>query len=194
MPGHKVRIYGCHPNLEAAFIRQQAPPSFPVPLSAMSADISFHKLEPEKTHEIAGLDVTAISQNHPGESYGYRFIKDGKKLVYSTDSEHKEEAEQTGYPFLDFVSGADLLIFDAQYNLLDAMGAKENWGHSSNLLAVELGVRAGIKRLCLFHHEHTCDDEDLDAFLASTKNYLNFHAAASTLEILLAYDGLELDV
>jgi ribonuclease BN (tRNA processing enzyme) len=102
------------------------------------------------------------------------------------------EAEGPDYPFLDHFRDADLLIFDAQYRLLDAIDAKANWGHSSNVTGVELAVRAGVKRLCLFHNEHTCDDEALDRFLDDTRKYLGVYAASSKLTICLAYDGLEL--
>jgi dihydroxyacetone kinase len=33
--------------------------------------------------------VTAKRQRHTGDSYGYRFERDGRAVVYSTDSEHK---------------------------------------------------------------------------------------------------------
>jgi len=194
LPGHQVRIYGCHPALEQAFSVQQSPPFFPVPLKAMSADISFHILEPGRVYDIAGLRVTGIRQNHPGDSYGYRFVRDTKKVVYSSDAEHKEDAERKDYAFLEFFKEADLLIFDAQYSLHDAIDTKENWGHSSNILGVELAVRAGVRRLCLFHSEHTYGDEDLDVFLTDAREYLKIYNESSPLEIHLAYDGLEMDV
>jgi len=71
---------------------------------------------------------------------------------------------------------------------------KENWGHSNNLVAVELSISARVKRLCLFHSEHTYDDETLDRFLDDTRKYLKFHADAYPLKIDLAYDGLEIEV
>jgi len=147
LPGHHIHIYGCHKALEQAFTLQQNTPCFPVPLTAMKADISFHVLEPDHPYNIAGLEVTAIRQCHPGDSYGYRFLKDGKKMVYSTDSEHQEGAHDDDYRFIDFFKNADLLIFDAQYSYLDAVDAKQNWGHSSNLLGVEVALRAGARRL-----------------------------------------------
>ena len=194
IPGHRIRIYGCHPALEEAFVRQQAPPSFPVPLTAMKADISFHVLEPGRAYDIAGLTVTGIMQNHPGDSYGYCFGRDGKKVVYSTDAEHKSDADRGDYAFIGFFKGADLLIFDAQYNLQDAIDAKENWGHSSNVIGVELAVRAGARRLCLFHSEHSYDDDALDRFLMETREYLKIYDASSPLEIHLAYDGVETEL
>ena len=171
-------------------MNQQAAPFFPVPFRALGATINFHTLDPERPYEIAGFAVHMFRQNHPGGSYGYSFVRDGKKIVYSTDMEHGPEVQEEGYPFVDFFRGADLLIFDAQYSLADAIGPKETWGHSSNLLGVELAVRSGVKRLCLFHSEPTWEDEALDRFLAETREYLRIHDPASPLRIDLAYDGL----
>ncbi len=194
LPGHRIHIYGCHKNLQQSFTEQQNAPFFPVPLAAMRAEILFHTLEPGHTYEIAGYTVRSIKQNHPGDSYGYRFERDGRTIVYSTDAEHKKEAEADEYAFVDFFRKADLLIFDAQYTLLDALDAKENWGHSSNLFAVEMAVRAGVRRLCMFHSEHTYDDERLEEFLNETRDYLKIHADGHPLKIDLAADGLEIEI
>ncbi len=194
MPGNRINVYGYHAALEQPFVHQQNAPCFPVPLQAMRADISFHVMEPGSIYDIAGVKVTGFKQNHPGDSYGYRFLIDGKIVVYSTDSEHKEDVVDDHYRFIEFFENADLLIFDAQYNFLDAVDTKENWGHSSNLLGVELAVRAGVKRLCLFHNEHTFDDEALDQFLSDTRNYLKILDSSSTLEIHLAYDDLTIEI
>lgn len=195
IPGNRLHIYGCHPGLRQAFEDQQQPVHFPVGLKDMLADITFHTLETDKDYTIAGLEVRAIAQHHPGNSYGYAFVKDGKKLVYSTDAEHKEDAAEDGYPFVAFFRDADLVIFDAQYTLFDAIDAKENWGHSSNLVGVELAVRAGVKRLCLFHMEHTHDDEILQAILAKTESYLQIHAGENyPMAIDLAHDGLTIEL
>ena len=195
IPGNRIHIYGCHRDVRAAFDAQQQPLSFPVRLDEMRSEITFHTLEPGTTHRIAGLDVTPMSQWHPGGSFGYSFVRGAKKVVYSTDSEHRESLVEGGYPFLDFFSEADLLIFDAQYTLLDSIDTKENWGHSSNLVGVELAVRSGVKRLCLFHMEHTCGDDLLHATLDKTRAYLEIYSGGHhTMEIMMAYDGLEIDL
>ena len=165
VPGNRIHIYGCHPELKEIFREQQKIPFFPVPFRAMQADISFTIMQPGTLYEVAGLKVECFRQNHPGDSYGYTFSQNGKKIVYSTDSEHKREAESPFYSFIEYIHKADLLIFDAQYTLLDAIGVKENWGHSSNIVAVELAVEGKVKRLCLFHNEHSFDDTKLDQFL-----------------------------
>ena len=55
-----------------------------------------------------------------------------------------------------------------------------------------MAVKAGVKRLCMFHSEHTYDDDTLESFLGETKDYLRIYAPESLLEIYLAYDGMEL--
>jgi len=194
IPGNEIHIYGGHENLRAAFASQQSVPFFPVPLTDLRADIAFHTLKPGSTYDIAGLKVRMVRQNHPGDSFGYRFDRENRSVVYSTDAEHKEEAASEMDEIISFFNAADLLVFDAQYRFLEAVGKKENWGHSSNLLAVEMAVRAGVKQLCMYHSEHAYDDETLDRFLQETREYFKIHAPNSTLEIVLAYDGMVIDV
>jgi phosphoribosyl 1,2-cyclic phosphodiesterase len=194
MLGNHIYIYGFHHELEQAFVHQQDHPCFPVPLKSMKASITFTILEQGQEYEIAGFKVWGIKQNHPGDSYGYRFDKQGKAIVYSTDSEHQKDADNEDYPFLDFFKDADVLIFDAQYPLADALQTKENWGHSSNLVGVELSVKANVKRLCIFHTEPTCDDETLQQFLEDTRKYLQIYAESSSLQIDLAYDGFQVEI
>ncbi len=192
--GNRIHIYGCHADLETAFVTQQNPPGFPIPLDALGAQIRFHTLEAGQTYAIAGLSVRPILQSHPGGSYGFGFRSGAKKFVYSTDVEHGPEAQKADSPFIDFFREADLLVFDAQYSLAEAIGPKETWGHSSNLLGVEMAVLAKAKRLCLFHSEPTLDDEALDRFLEESRQYLKIHAPDSLLQIDLAYDGLRIDL
>lgn len=194
IPGVKIFVYGVHKDIEQAFRNQQIPVHFPVQLDEMNADIRFIQLDNKKTYEIAGFEVTPMKQNHPGDSYSYRFRKGAKTFIYSTDAEHKEESDSEMYPYLEFIKGADALIFDAQYSLLDAIDSKLNWGHSSNLTGVELAVKTGVKRLILFHSEHTYSDFQIEKFLSDTRKYLNLFDETSGLIIQTAYDGLEIEL
>jgi len=54
--------------MEQIFVNQQNAHSFPIPLKAMRADISFHIMKPGKAYNIAGMEVIGIRQNHPGDS------------------------------------------------------------------------------------------------------------------------------
>ena len=191
-PGNRVRIYGCHPGLEAAIRRQQEPPSFPVTLDVLRGTIEFFTLAVGETHDIAGCRVTPKVQHHSGDSYGYRIERGGKAVVYTTDTEHKMDDRAQTDAFVDFFRGADLVIFDSMYSLADAMSVKEDWGHSSNVIGVELCQLAGARRLCLFHHEPVFDDDRLAAILEETRRFEQITRDGHAVEVLSAYDGLDL--
>jgi phosphoribosyl 1,2-cyclic phosphodiesterase len=194
IPGNTVRIYGCHDTLEEAFRRQHGAPSFPVDFSQLGARIEFVRLQPDTTYDIAGLRVRAMRQHHGGDSYGYRFERDGTALVYSTDSEHKLEDQAATKAFVEFFRDADLVIFDAMYSLADATSVKEDWGHSSNVVGVELCQMARAKHLCMFHHEPIYDDDQLLAILAETRRFEEITRGDARLEVSTAYDGMEIDL
>ncbi|MCX7634855.1 MAG: MBL fold metallo-hydrolase, partial [Syntrophales bacterium] len=194
VPGNVIHIFGLHPRQQESFVTQQRAPFFPVPLQATVAHMDFTVLETGVAYNLGGHGVQCIKQVHPGDSFGYAFSAHGKKIVYSTDSEHHGDIKETNPAFIDFIRGADLLIYDAQYNFLEASETKKNWGHSNNILAVEIAVTGEVKRLCLFHHEHTYGDDELDRLAAETEAYLKSYAPASTLEIFMAYDGLTIAV
>jgi phosphoribosyl 1,2-cyclic phosphodiesterase len=194
VPGNEVRIYGCHAALEEAFRRQHAAPTFPVDFSRLGATIEFVVLEPERTYDVAGVRVRAKRQRHSGDSYGYRFEQDGTSVVYSTDSEHKRDDPAETQEFVEFFREADLVIFDAMYSLAEAISVKEDWGHSSNVVGVELCQMARVKHLCLFHHEPVCDDEALAALLRETRRLEEITRGEQRLEISAAYDGMEISL
>ena len=194
IPGNVIRIFCCHKEMRDAFIRQQSHPCFPVDFRSLSATIEFVDLEPGRTYDVDGLSVRAIEQNHPSDSYGFRFSRAGKTVVYSTDCEHKVQLLNESYPFVEFFRGADLLIFDAQYSLADQISVKEDWGHSSNIIAVELAQLARVKHLAMFHHEPVFDDETLEKILGETRRYSAISPSAKKLKITSAYDGLEIAV
>jgi phosphoribosyl 1,2-cyclic phosphodiesterase len=194
MKDQTIDVYGYHDHLEQTFLNQQHPNYFPVSLDTMGSDIRFTVLDIEKEHEIAGYRIRAMEQNHPGKSFCLQFRKEGKKIIYSTDSEHREDCNSEDYPFLDFYKDADLLIFDSMFSLMDAIHTKENWGHSSNMVGVELAIRAGVKHLCMFHTEPVHDDPTLDKILKDTRSYARMYNHSYPLKISMAYDGMIIDV
>jgi phosphoribosyl 1,2-cyclic phosphodiesterase len=194
IPGNRLCIYGGHATLEEALRRQQLPPSFPVDFSALRATIEFFRLEPDMRHLVAGMTVTLIRQYHSGDSYGYRFESGGRTVVYSTDSEHKLADPRASEAFVNFFRDADVVIFDAMYSLADAISVKADWGHSSNLVGVELCQRAGARHLCLFHHEPASSDDAISAVLKDTRRYEELTRAGAPLHVSAAYDGMEIDL
>lgn len=194
-PGATIVIHGGHPDMEQAIRRQQEEISFPVPFDALRADIRFVTLTPGQAHRIAGMDVTAIEQCHSHASYGYRFVQDGKTVIFSTDAEHRIDDMENERAFEAFFSGAGVVVCDTMYSLADSVTMKADWGHSSNLVAVDLCHAAGADRLVLFHHEPTYSDEDIQRMHSETIRYEEINRQdRPALGVICAYDGLELDV
>ncbi|PWT73969.1 MAG: MBL fold metallo-hydrolase [Proteobacteria bacterium] len=193
-PSMQIRIHGCHDSLEHAFRLQQSGPLFPVPFSRLSARVEFVHLIPGEWFQVGGVQVQPMLQHHSGDSYGYRFEQDGRSVVYSTDSEHKLADPAETAAFVEFFRDADLVIFDAMYSLLEAISVKEDWGHSSNVVAVELAQLSRVKHLCLFHHEPANDDEQIAAILRDAIRLEQLTRTDHAVKISAAWDGLEIDV
>lgn len=193
-PGATIRIHAVHPDAEEALRRQQEEISFPVKFDWLRANIEFVTLTPGQPYEIDGVAVEAKQQAHSHLSYGYRFSEAGRSVVYSTDSEHKLENMAVESLFIDFFRNADLVICDTMYSLAESVSMKEDWGHSSNVVAVDLCHEAGARKLALFHHEPTYDDEDILRMHEESIRYEELTRRDSPLEVICSYDGLEIQV
>ena len=192
IPGNRIVVHSCHPHAEFALRRQQAEPSFPVRFDQFSASFEFDMVTPGEAFEVDGTRVIAHAQRHSGDSYGWRFERDGKSAVYSTDSEHRLEDEEERDGFIAFFRNADVVVFDAMYSLADAISVKADWGHSSNIVGVELCQAAQVGRLVLFHHEPAYSDTQIANVLRETRRFEQITRDGHVLEVLSAWDGLEL--
>ncbi|MEO0510725.1 MAG: MBL fold metallo-hydrolase [Verrucomicrobiota bacterium] len=200
-PGNRIIFHGFHKKIESAIRSQMEAPCFPVPFEAMLADIEFDIKHEGATFDVDGIHVKTIKQQHPGDSWGYRFEENGKSIIFSTDSEHGPEARDEGYPFVDFFKSADVLIFDGQYTFEEATNDKRNWGHSDHMTAVELAARAKARQLIVFHHEPGYSDElieEIHEYALRYRNDFNEYAFPDgsqhyPVNLILAYDGLTID-
>lgn len=205
-PSNKIVFHGGHKDLEKSLKGQMKTPFFPIDMNTFNAEISFETHKPGDKLDLCGAEITLYEQDHPGTSYGYRVDCEGKSVVYSTDAEHKNAAHSKNYPYVDFIRGADLLIFDAPYTHSQSIGNREHWGHSSNVMGVELAARGEVATLAIFHHDPGSSDQDLEEFEAHTKKFLATSRSAIKetqpgipgapsarkfpTEILHSYDGL----
>jgi ribonuclease BN (tRNA processing enzyme) len=114
--------------------------------------------------------------------------------VYSTDSEHRLDVPDEVEGAATFFADADLVIFDAMYSLAEAVSVKEDWGHSSNVVGVELCQLANAKHLVLFHHEPANDDERIAQIWRETLRYEEISRTGDALRVSAAYDGLEIEL
>lgn len=193
VPGNQLTIHGCHDGLEDVFRAQMAAPCFPVPFDVLGASVAFDRLVPDRTTEIAGFKVTPHLLPHAGGAYAYRIERDGHVVVYASDGEHKPEDIHPEYPYVDFVKDADILIFDAQYSLAESVSMKEDWGHSSNVVGIELALLAGVKELVFFHHEPLSTDAQLDESLENARRLEEIlRENRPPLTVSSAWDGREM--
>lgn len=191
VPGNTIDIHSPFPDLEDRLRDQHRPVHFPVPWEVLAKTVTCHRWEANSTLALGEVEVRAIPLRHPGSCFGYRIEHDGKAMVYATDSEYKDNADDETRRIWSEFRGAEVLISDAQYTLSEAL-EKEDWGHSSAVVGVEAAVAAGVRRLVLFHHEPTHGDEMIAQILEKAKRYLRLVGPAAECEILGAHEEMEL--
>lgn len=191
--GNKVNIYGSHPHLKERLIGQQHFDYFPVPFDAYLADIDIVSLEKKKELMLGDVRITWHEMNHPGQCFSYRVEYKGKSVIYATDSEYKDLGDDNLKPTIEFFKGADLLIFDSQYTFIEGV-EKEDWGHSSTFIGVDIALEAKVKKIAFYHHEPTYSDFKLVHIFEQTKKYLKAIGPGSNLQMILAREGLALDM
>ena len=194
IPGNVIRIHGCHKGMRDVFMRQQSDPCFPVDFRTLGATIEFVELEPGRTYEIDGLSVQADSPESRRRFLRLSLLeRTARRWSIPPTPSTSSRCWTESYPFVEFFRNADLLIFDAQYSLADQISVKEDWGHSSNMIGVELAQLAGVKHLVMYHHEPVNDDRMIEKVLAETRRYEEIsRIAAQKLIVTSAYDGLEI--
>ena len=160
-------------NIHRLLSGQMRTEYFPVSFGELSAEIKSETLAREGT-DIGGVTVRFTHQAHPGGSLAYSFESGGKKVIYATDHEldgrilNSKESQadpnilrELPESFVEFCSGADLLIADAQYTDIEYT-EKIGWGHSRATTAVDLAVQAKVDTLALFHHDPMQSDRQVD--------------------------------
>ncbi len=191
VPGNKIYIYGVH-DMEMALRRQQEFVSFPVQLSRMHANIEFVQLDPERQLEFDELTVHCIRNHHPGDSYAFRFEKGNKVFVYASDASYPTGINQDQY--IEFFNGANLLIFDSQFTQRES-DEKEDWGHSSSFVGVEMAQKAGVEQLVLYHYDPSYTDEELEGILDDTLKFQkNQYPRAKQIDVTIAVEGQTFDL
>jgi phosphoribosyl 1,2-cyclic phosphodiesterase len=193
MDGHRVDVYlpeqGVEP--EELLARAISPPHFPITPKQLGDGWTFRALEPGR-HEFEGFAVDAMEIPHGGgRTFGYRVSDETGILAYLPDHgpiSLGPGPDGTGVyhqAALALAEDADLLVHDAQYTAaeLPRLGFL---GHSAVEYAVELGRRAGARRVALFHHDPWRSDAEIDAFVA--------RHALGPVRVIAAHDGMIVDL
>jgi phosphoribosyl 1,2-cyclic phosphodiesterase len=147
-------------SIKEVLAGQMMQPTFPVPLEAMQADLSFEDFEAGDEFELpGGLRVRTAPLNHPNNATGYRIEHGGRAVCYVTDTEHVPGKPDQNV--LALIEGADIVIYDSTYTD-DEFTAKVGWGHSTWQEAVRLCRSANVKQLAIFHHDPDHEDDFMD--------------------------------
>lgn len=185
----QVHFYSPQSGLEAILSRFLSKPYHPVGMEAFAAQLDFVELKGDAL-QVGNASVRWINRNHPDECYAYSVEEDGKKVIYSTDTELTEEDFKMNKEKDRFFKKADAIILDGQYTLGESI-EKYNWGHTSYSMSVDFALEHEIGKLYLFHHEPLYDDAKLEAILRSSRWYGERAAKKTPLEIFLAREDRE---
>ena len=147
--------------------RFMSPPSFPIAPTQLRGDWSFDSID-TGWHEIEGFTVLAREIPHKGgRTFGYRIDDGASSVAYLSDHGPAGElgpGDDGLGPYhaaaLALAEGVDLLIHDAQHTAAE-LPDRAAFGHSAAEYAVELGRRAGARRVLLFHHDPTRTDAEV---------------------------------
>ncbi|MCB0216396.1 MAG: GAF domain-containing protein [Chloroflexi bacterium] len=190
---------GVGQSLKDSLVGQLRYTYFPVSLESPSSRNRYHELV-EGGFAIDDVRVVTRFLNHPALTLGYRLEIDGRVLVYATDHEPHDRRNGAGIAgglggedlrHAQFVAGADLLIHDAQFTASE-YPEHQGWGHATTEYVVDLALRAGVRRLALFHHDPWRTDDELDAIVDAAR--ARVADAGGELEVFAAAEGRVLEL
>lgn len=175
-PPNRIRLVGysgVRHDLHKVMDAQMDDEYFPVSMSEMRAEINVQQVG--EVFHCGPVKGHAFFSNHPGKCSGFRFDTSAGAVVYVPDNELNEAGQATHMPmetaahlrkrFVETVSGARVLIHDAQYTHAE-YEQRVGWGHSCVEDTVEMAGEAGVERLILFHHDPTRSDAGVNKLVA----------------------------
>ena len=168
----RIRFWAGHLKPEASLhdvlCKFMAAPLFPVPPAIFGADVNYRDFEAgEVLTPYPGVELQTAPLNHPNRATGYRINYDGRSICYVTDTEHVS-GERDGN-VVALIRDADLVIYDCSYTDEEYAEKYKGWGHSTWQEGLRLCEAAGAKRLAVFHHDPSHDDDFMDRITAEAQ-------------------------
>lgn len=171
MPDRLIRTHCGHLGGQSAaegLGRLFSPPLFPVGLDVLPCTFEHRGFKAGEILRLPdGPDVRTAALNHPGGATGYRFDHRGRSACYVSDIEHTDAWPPA--PLVDFVRGADLVIYDGMFSESEYVRC-QGWGHSTWEKGVALCEAAAVGKLVVFHLHPQHDDafmRDVEARLVA---------------------------
>ena len=195
-PDSRVRLVApAQGDIEAVLARMMSPPHFPIRPSQLRGEWSFEGIEPGR-REIEGFEVQAVEIPHRGgRMLGFRIGQGESSMAYVSDhgpidaGPGPEGFGEYHDAIMELAAGVDLLVHDAQYTV-EEFGPRAHFGHSTVDYAVRLAIRAGARRLVLFHHDPLHDDAQVDRILEHCQGL----AGRADLEVEAAVEGTVIEL
>lgn len=175
IPGNTINVYGpstFEKSLEEVMRGQMSYSYFPVRTEELLAKIYFHDIK-EEGLTIGNFAIQSKMLNHPVTCLGYKVKYKNKTFIYlgdnepyynvfnDNDSEVSQFADDMNKKLMDFVKDADVLVTDTQY-IPSEYESHRGWGHSTTHDAINMAIKANVKKLFFFHHDPQRKDVDLD--------------------------------
>lgn len=192
-PHCQLRILGgegARKGLVNALTGQMESTYFPVPFAKLPSNIEIEELK-DFNLNIGSVCVRAQRANHPGLCVGYRLFSPDGLVAFFPDAESRQGGDNR--EMIEFLRDVDVLILDSQY---DSAEYKKHigWGHGCVDDSVALAVRAGVKQLCLFHHDPDHDDKRIDAFVKHARQLVVKQKARLKVDAARELQTIELPV
>jgi len=163
------------------------PPLFPIGLDAFPGRVEVH--EPTRHFRVGGFEIESVAVPHVGEARGYRASYRGASVAYISDHQQPTSGARIADGVFELCRGVDLLIHDAQYTPAE-FASKSTWGHCTVEYAVWLAGEVGARRLALYHHDPTHDDDMIDRLTAGAAEC----GRAMGVEVFAAREGLTVEL
>jgi len=208
-PKNRITLFGfegARQGVQSALSSQMESPYFPITMYQMPGDISIQEVK-GRDFKVGAVPVRAQFLNHPGACTGYRLATPAGAVSYlpdvelctrlraglnaapaRTDSENYPCAGDQDRKVIEFIRDSEVLILDSQYSA-EEYEKHIGWGHSCVEDSVAFALKAGVKRLFLFHYDPDHSDEVISRMTALARQIVARHN--SPLVIEPAREGLE---
>src|SRR5712672_294297 len=190
---------GARAGLAKILASQMETPFFPVSLRELPSHLAIEELK-EMEFQIGNVEVRSKFSNHPGICAGYRLFTSAGSIAYMPDNEPYEPlkmqlATQNGIDgnaarnfaaterakMVEFLQDCKVAILDAQYTDEEYAG-HIGWGHSPFSSVVGLALDANVKRVLLFHHDPSHDDDMIDRMVEQARELVRKSGKAMVIE------------
>ena len=215
MPDWKIQFFGPgddNDEIKDHVSSQMRAPYFPVGTESWLANIQYLSPSPAGMQH-GPIKIEYKNVHHPGTTYGYRMLVNGKSVIYISDNEcsfieksvsqkrgtlnDEEQAlyddmiEEEHHSELELIRNADILIHDAQYTPED-YEKKQGWGHSCYIDTIHMAIDADVKELYLYHHDPNYDDKTINTIHEHAKQIIKERNAS--LKCHVAREGMQIDL